>query len=434
MNTLRRFIAGICSVILLFLYHPGFSRDLPGEMRTIVLFPIIADSAMLNQLENPVLYIRSEVSKGAKYGITFTGEQDPFHAIQTASPTMEEIVAYGDRAAADLVMVVRFEGLRSRVFFEIRVFDVHQKEQVFIEDTPEFTDPEHWQTVFDAILDDFLNSVSSPPGFLLVNTVPEGSRIDIDGNATGIAPLTLQLPGNREYTIKASRIGYYSHKRTIRVTPSDTLELTLKLQRVSRKKASSASIRLMLSAGWPYNQTSSTLDSRISIGNGRTLGASLSIGEKWRLSFGYYNYENRNESISREDWIAYGAKETPLTRASVYYSGLHYSVGRRDVHGILGVGLAGMHQTIKVDLEIPSNPPREDQRETVIEVGWILQAGIEFNLGDHFITQLEMLHAQNFATRSTWKDPKEIVDPFWESAFHAFRDFTVVRFTLGYRL
>ncbi|HEB83843.1 MAG TPA: PEGA domain-containing protein, partial [Bacteroidetes bacterium] len=269
-----------------------------------------------------------------------------------------------------------------------------------------------------------------PPGVIHVETDPPESAVELDGEPVGIAPLDLQRPANTEYTIRAVRLGFQPVERTVKLTPDDTLKVLLKLRRALKSGADSPSARIWFSAGMPITQASSTFDTRVSWGGGRSFGASLSFGQSWRICFGTYNFSGLLKNVDESVRLAYGAREDPRADAYVIYSSFLALFGnRRGPRPFLGLGLAA------IDREVTLNGPDgvDVTRSSSFEIGWMAHLGLDFKLPKNFNGQLEVIRAVNLSDEKTYKHPDERIDPVWDHAFQAFNGFTTLRLNLGYR-
>jgi len=341
------------------------------------------------------------------------------------------LAEYGEKLQADYVAAIGAQQVREKYSIEIRIIDVLKQRMEALEIGEYNPEANQLETTISRIIAKVVEKLIQPMGMLSIETIPEQSRIDIDGQAVGIAPLELELPGGTSYQISAVRLGYNETQKMVYVEPKDTIQILLKLSLAPKKMKKSASVRLFACGGLPFNQSSSTIDSRITLDGGNSYGLALTVGEIWRLGFGAYTYTNYIHDISTEIWQQYGATEEPRTEARVYYSSFIHARGNDHVQVFIGAGLVALRQGIEVTLLQQSE--KERKRTSQIEVGWLLEAGLEVQLYHNIFSQFEMIYAQNFSTTDTWKKPDEIVDPFWDEAFNAFRYFTVLRINVGYR-
>ncbi|MEM7246818.1 MAG: SUMF1/EgtB/PvdO family nonheme iron enzyme [Acidobacteriota bacterium] len=72
-------------------------------------------------------------------------------------------------------------------------------------------------------------ALARAPGQLTVKTTPTGARVNVDGADRGTAPMTLELPSNRELSVRAELPGHAPVSRRLRLAPGEqrALELTL---------------------------------------------------------------------------------------------------------------------------------------------------------------------------------------------------------------
>jgi len=84
---------------------------------------------------------------------------------------------------------------------------------------------------------------ASPPATLSISSTPRGARVQIDGLARGVTPLTLSQLRAGPYKVRISHEGYRSVIRTVRLDPGKTLRLGVKLPAQTPPKAASPVVK-----------------------------------------------------------------------------------------------------------------------------------------------------------------------------------------------
>jgi len=79
-----------------------------------------------------------------------------------------------------------------------------------------------------------------PPATLTISSTPRAARVQIDGVARGVTPLTLSQLGAGPHRVRVSREGYRPVVRTVRLEPGKTVALGVKLPAQTPPKAATA--------------------------------------------------------------------------------------------------------------------------------------------------------------------------------------------------
>lgn len=76
-------------------------------------------------------------------------------------------------------------------------------------------------------------TLPAEPGALSITTSPTGATITIDGNITGISPVTLSGLASGNHTVSVTKDGYTPSEQQVAVTPGSTYQLAVTLSAVS---------------------------------------------------------------------------------------------------------------------------------------------------------------------------------------------------------
>ncbi|MCB2200593.1 PEGA domain-containing protein [bacterium] len=280
------------------------------------------------------------------------------------------------------------------------------------------------------------------PGIIFVETEPRSSAVEVDGEPIGFAPIRIERPGGVEYKILASRFGYQNRSTMVHLAEHDSVHVILRLDKEAeeRRRRGTPAGRLFVSGGFPLNQASSNLDTRISWGSGQTFGGLLQFGTDWRLSFGGYSYRGEIDDVDNSILAEYDVIANPESEALVYYSSLTAMLGDEYFAPFIGGGLCAMGRTVTKQYDpnsLGSLLLDEDTESlsTDFEVGWTLSMGVEIGITRFLTMQVEMLHARALSSeRSWWKDTENEPDPSWTESFKAFESFTIFRMNVGLKL
>ena len=280
------------------------------------------------------------------------------------------------------------------------------------------------------------------PGILFIETEPRSSAVEIDGEPIGFAPIRIERPGGVEYKINASRFGYQNRSTMVHLAEHDSVHVILRLDKEVEKRRyrGDPSGRMFVSGGFPLNQASSNLDTRISWGAGQSFGGLLQFGTDWRLSFGGYSYKGEIDDVENSILSEYDVVGNPEAEALVYYSSLTAMLGDESFAPFVGAGLCAMGRTVRrtydpSSLEHHILDNHSESLSTDFEVGWTLSLGVEIGITRFLAVQVEMLHASALTDDQTWwKDTENEPDPAWSESFKAFESFTVFRMNVGLKL
>lgn len=280
------------------------------------------------------------------------------------------------------------------------------------------------------------------PGVIFVETEPNSSAVEVDGEPIGFAPIRIERPGGVDYKINASRFGYENRSTMVHLAEHDSVHVILRLDKEveQRRYRGTPSGRIFVSGGFPLNQASSNLDTRISWGAGQSFGGLLQFGTDWRLSFGGYSYRGEIDDVENSILSEYGVIGNPESEALVYYSTLTAMLGDEYFAPFVGGGLCAMGRTVTKQYNGESHEHllHEDNSESLstdFEVGWTLSMGVEIGITRFLTMQVEMLHARALTSeQSWWNDTENEPDPSWTESFKAFESFTVFRMNVGLKL
>ncbi len=309
---------------------------------------------------------------------------------------------------------------------EIRAANVMTAKIEALETTEFYGDVEDLTDPVRDLARRLIAKLANRPGVFRIETVPEASSVEINGVPIGFAPLQIRKPGGVKYELRAVRIGYQTESRELFLAEGDTVEVLLELRHTRRVKTyREPTVHFWVSGGFPLNQASNSLDSRITWGTGESLGAALSFGTRWRLRLGAYSYTSIIDDI--EESVMTGLREEPMCEAFVIHSALMHMMGSRNFAPYFGVGVAALERSITVY----NTANISETRSTTFEVGWLLMLGVEVSIYKNLAVEIEMVHARNLSTGRAWQDPREPTPEYWEDSFAAFDSFTVARFNIG---
>ncbi|MBZ0265026.1 PEGA domain-containing protein [bacterium] len=342
----------------------------------------------------------------------------------------------GRELEVGLVISCAMQQIRNKVAVEIRAVDVG-KQQLIAHYREEFTTGGmKYETMLQEASLRLLDYLLLPPAMIYVDTDPPNSRIEINNEPAGIAPLSLALPTGHEYTFKAVRQGYENKIEKIYFEPGDSVYVKLKMSEVQELPKNPVSIRLMASGGLPFNHSSSNIDTRLALGDGHSYGFAAAFGETWRFKIGTFSYTNISDGLDAKVWRDYGAVGVPEISAQSFHSSLIYSRYNPGLSGFIGAGMGTIRQSIRVELE----GGEKQEKKSDYLVGLMMHAGVELGFTRSFAMQFEILHTRLFsdnysATFSEDATPEEIAEvEFWNETFRSFTYLTVFRLNILYRI
>ncbi|MBD3167339.1 PEGA domain-containing protein [bacterium] len=409
---------------------------LPESLRadTVALQPLYLEEAP-DSLQSAWVQIFSEEAAKADLQVAKTedvqravsnvGDDDPY----CLTPTCMQAVAKS--VGADYAVAGQVNGSVSRYVFELWVVAADQpliRHRVSRESKPE---PKDVRPMMKELALELVELLRYGQGVLAITTEPDAGRVEVNGTSVGIAPLQLVRPGERRYEVKALRPGYKTRSRNVFLAENDTQYVHLKMsEKPYTDPMEIPSLRGWVTAGLPLYQPSSALDTDISWGSGSTLGVHVEMGNLWRVRFSLYNYQGDVEEVEANVGSRFVQSHTPRGRALVLAPSLVYASRTKGITPFLNAGLVWMQREVELDLADGGT----ERRRTTFLPGYLFGLGLEWPLYGPIAMQLDLQYAATFERGDTYKQDGEQIAPVWDRAFETFRDFTVVRLGIGYRL
>ncbi len=267
-------------------------------------------------------------------------------------------------------------------------------------------------------------------GVMTITTFPAASAISIDNQPEGFAPLVVERPGGIRYHVKAVRNGYQDQSEYVNLVENDTTNIVLHLSKKKKEKRyREPFVRAFFGGGFPLNQASSNLDTRLSWGDGETIGGKVQIGSYWRFGIGSYKYSGEIDYTKMEtDYY-----RNPAVEAEVYYASLMLMMSDEDFAPFFSGGLCYMNRTVTIT-------PHEEYHNIAIaqsistdqEMGWMASVGVEISVAKFMVAQIEVIHARSRVDdEASDLDLEENKDLY--IALDSFVSHTSVNFNIGFK-
>ncbi len=429
--TSRIILLAACSLIIAL----PFASFADETMSTAALYELIAVNIPEEDVEGFEDVILSALKKNPRLDIAapvtdvLVYSRDRLGGAEYAA--LDELVGYGTENGIDYIVDGKIQRFDQTWMLELRIVNVVEGKLEKLENKTVEGDAKEARKTLEKLAETVAAQLVNQNGILYVTTNPPASAVNIDGVSWGMAPVHAELPGGVKYTVSASRAGHHPRQESVKVGQGDSVHVKLRLKGVSNTEKSPIYMRTWVSGGWPIGQSSSSFDNEVRMKDGQSWGAAASFGNQWRIRFGLYTFTGIVRDIDPADLQSYGAAGDPLSKSLTFHSTLIYS-GSRDHFGpYIGLGLGAVQR----EVTIKSLSGSEKTRETNFFAAWLIQLGIEFGFSRHFGGQFELLHTYVMGSRPDVSESEtDYVHPIWDRSFERFRAFTVLRFSLGYRL
>ena len=437
MNRISLYKLSIVAALTLLPVVSGYSQ--PAEGTAIAVAPARVPQYMVEdnpeQLTRLMDEIREQIREDGRLQLV-----DADQVSQTAqqlgytSPSgafaLDQLLTIGNKVDAGLVLGIEINGEnRTLSYYEIRVASM-EKEQVEVRHVGQGrkrgeVPVSGIKSSIQRMLDELLNE----RGTLNINTDPPNSAVFINGRSVGFAPLTVLRPSDFSDTLLAKRYGYNDREKVVRLKPDQKLNVLLRLHPEKKtERRTTPPLHLFALAGTAIDQGSSTLDSRISWGQGNVYGIKADAGSIWRIGLGFFVYNDMLNNVEQELINNAGAISDPEAYASIIHSNLFYYAASNPISPYLGLGLTAMQRTIDVKYDGSS-----ETRDAEFEAGWMFVVGIESRIYRMVRAQVELLHVRTLFQNDAWRssEDSEMEAALWENAFQSFETFTVLRGGIG---
>ncbi|MDP8289094.1 MAG: PEGA domain-containing protein [Candidatus Electryonea clarkiae] len=341
---------------------------------------------------------------------------------------LESLVKAGKTLEVEKIVGGTINQIGTKYMIELRAVNVRSESIEAIETADYSGNIKHIDKPLKMAAERLAAQIVNRSGVIIVDTNPDESSVKINGITVGLAPVRIKKPGGVKYRIKAERMGYEAVERKVYLAEGDSLGLKLSLPKLSKRLGKPPLARIWLSGGIPMNQNSSSIDTRITWGKGTSYGVAADFGDIWRLRFGTYSYSGKIRDVNETYLEDFNADGDPRGHASVYYSTLIYTMSPVRTGAVLGGGIAALTREVSINL----NDANETSRQTDLELGLLLELGVEFRLFRDILSQIEFIHVR-IISQKPGGEQDETIHPAWNESFRAFESFTVLKFSVGYR-
>jgi PEGA domain len=271
-----------------------------------------------------------------------------------------------------------------------------------------------------------LARLTNDNGVINITTFPAASAISIDNQPEGFAPLTIERPGGMRYHIKAVRNGYLDQSEYVNLVENDTTNVVINLAKKKKEKRyREPFLRAFFGGGFPLNQASSSLDTRLSWGDGETIGGKIQVGSYWRFGIGSYKYSGEIDYAELETDLY----KNPEVEGEVFYASLMLMMGDEDFAPFFSGGLCTMTRTVSLT-PYDEHYAVAQSYTTDSEMGWMASAGVEISVAKFMVAQIEIIHARS-RVDSEAEDNDE--DRELYMTLDSFVSHTSVNFNIGFK-